>query len=66
MRPLRPLRWGWLARNPVSAATRPQVPRVTITPPTADEVRAALAAAREADSALWCWLQVAVATGARR
>ena len=27
------VRWGWLARNPVSSATRPAVPRVSITPP---------------------------------
>lgn len=30
------VRWGWLARNPVSAATRPAVPRVSITPPDVD------------------------------
>jgi hypothetical protein len=29
------VRWGWLALNPVSAATRPAVPRTTITPPAA-------------------------------
>jgi integrase len=60
------VRWGWLVRNPVSSATRPGVPRVTITPPGIDAVRSAIAAARKADPALWCWLQVAVATGARR
>jgi len=60
------VRWGWLARNPVSSATRPSVPRVAISPPTIAEVRAALEAARKADPALCCWLQVAVATGARR
>ncbi len=60
------VRWGWLARNPVSAATRPSVPRVPITPPSIHEIHLALAAAHTADPALWCWLQVAVATGARR
>ena len=60
------VRWGWLVRNPVSNATRPPVARVTISPPGIDDVRAALAASREADIELWCWLQVAVASGARR
>lgn len=60
------VRWGWLARNPVSAATRPAVPRVLISPPTIEQVRALLAAAADVDAALACWLQVAVATGARR
>jgi integrase len=60
------VRWGWLVRNPVSNATRPPVARVTISPPGIDDVRAALAASREADIELWCWLQVAIASGARR
>ena len=60
------LRWGWLTRNPVSDATRPEVPRATIVPPAADQVRQLLAAAREQDPALACWLDVAAATGARR
>ena len=60
------VRWGWLVRNPVSNATRPPVARVTISPPGIDDVRAALAASRKADIELWCWLQVAIASGARR
>ncbi len=60
------VRWGWLARNPVSNATRPPVARVTISPPGAGDVRAALAASRKVDAELWCWLQVAIASGARR
>jgi integrase len=60
------VRWGWLSRNPVSLATRPPVPKATITPPRVEAVRSALAAAHKDDPALWCWLQVAVATGARR
>jgi integrase len=39
---------------------------VTISPPGIDDVRAALAASRKADIELWCWLQVAIASGARR
>ena len=60
------VRWGWLARNPVSNATRPPVARVTITPPGIDDVRTALASSRKVDVELWCWLQVAIASGARR
>ena len=60
------VRWGWLVRNPVSNATRPPVARVTISPPGIDDVRAALAASRKVDVELWCWLQVAIASGARR
>ncbi len=60
------VRWGWLARNPVSAATRPAVPRTPINPPTTEQVRQALAAAADANAAFACWLHVAVATGARR
>jgi integrase len=60
------VRWGWLARNAVSSATRPLVPKVAITPPAIDAVRLALATAAKADPTLWCWLHVTVATGARR
>ncbi|MCU0270157.1 MAG: tyrosine-type recombinase/integrase [Acidimicrobiales bacterium] len=60
------VRWGWLARNPVSDATRPDVTRPTIDPPSAARVRGLLDAVRATDEILHCWLQVAVATGARR
>jgi integrase len=60
------VRWGWLARNPVSNASRPPVARVTVTPPGVDDMRTALAASYKADPELWCWLQVAIASGARR
>jgi len=60
------VRWGWLPRNPVSDATRPEVPRATVVPPDVDQVRELLAAAREHDPMLACWLDVAAATGARR
>jgi len=60
------VRWGWLSRNPVSAAQHPEVPRTTVRPPSIDDVRAALAAAHAKDLEFSCWLQLAVATGARR
>jgi integrase len=60
------VRWGWLARNPVSDATRPEAPRATVVPPDVDQIRELLAAAREQDPILACWLDVAAATGARR
>jgi integrase len=60
------VRWGWVARNPVSDATRPDVPRATVVPPDLDQVRQLLALARASDSMLACWLDIAAATGARR
>jgi integrase len=60
------VRWGWLPRNPVSAATRPAAPRTVIVPPSPAQIRVMLAAAERTDPVLACWLQVAVATGARR
>ena len=60
------VRWGWLARNPVSDASRPGVPRSTVVPPDAAQVRALLSAARATDPLLACWLDVAASTGARR
>ena len=60
------VRWGWLTRTPVSEATRPAVPRVSIHPPDAATVRRILEAADVHSPALACWLSVATATGARR
>jgi integrase len=60
------VRWGWLTKNPVSAAQRPEVPRTTVRPPTISDVRAVLASAAAKDFEFWCWLQIAIATGARR
>ena len=60
------LRWGWITRNPVSDATRPEVPRSTVTPPNVDEVRLLLALAQKTDPKLSCWLDIATGTGARR
>jgi len=60
------VRWGWISRNPVSNATRPAVPRSTVTPPSLDEVRLLMALAAQADPTLSCWLDIATATGARR
>jgi integrase len=60
------VRWGWLPRNPVSAATRPPVPRAAIVPPAVETLRLALTTAEKADPDLHCFLLVALATGARR
>lgn len=60
------VRWGWITRNPVSDATRPEVPRSTVTPPNIDDVRTLLALAETTDPVLSCWLDIATATGARR
>lgn len=60
------VRWGWIIRNPVSDATRPEVPRSTVAPPSIDEVRHLLALAEQTDPTLSCWLDIATATGARR
>ena len=57
---------GWLTRNPVSVATRPEAPRAIVYPPAIPVVRTLLAAAAAADPGLATWLQIAVATGARR
>ncbi len=46
------VRWGWLARNPVANATRPEVPRTTINPPDAAQVRAVLARVEQDDPIL--------------
>jgi len=59
------VRWGWLVRNPVSDATRPEVPRVVVDPTDAGDVRRLLVLARETDPELGRWLDVAAATGAR-
>ena len=60
------VRWGWLVHNPVSAATRPPVPRTDIVPPSAGAVRRVLELARGSDPALFSFIAVALATGARR
>jgi len=60
------VRWGRIPRNPVSSATRPEVPRSTVTPPNIDEVRALLALAQKTDPKLSCWLDIATGSGARR
>lgn len=44
------VRWGWLARNPVSAATRPEVPRTTLTLPEVCALRARHAVMGEGES----------------
>ncbi len=58
------VRWGWIPRNPVGDATRPDVPRTAISPPDPATVRSLLALAAATDPMLAWWLHVAVATGA--
>jgi integrase len=60
------VRWGWLTHNVVTAATRPEVPRVNIRPPDAAQVRAAVTYFETNHRTFACWLHVALATGARR
>jgi integrase len=60
------VRWGWITRNPVSDATRPDVPRSTVATPQLDDIRRLLALAEQTDPTLSCWLEIATATGARR
>lgn len=60
------VRWGWITRNPVSDASRPDVPRSTVTAPQLDHVRRLLALADQTDPTLSCWLDIGTATGARR
>lgn len=60
------VRWGLLARNLAADATRPAVPRATIRPPAASDVRALIAHAAAHDPGMACWIYVATAAGARR
>lgn len=53
------VRWGWITRNPVADATRPEVPRTTVTPPDAAQLRSLLSLARAGDPVFGCWLDVA-------
>jgi integrase len=60
------VRWDWIWLNPASNATPPRVAPAEIRPPTPDQVTALLQWARREDPALYCFLRVAVSTGARR
>lgn len=59
----RAVKWGWIARSPVTDATPPPTARRAPEVPTADEVRTLLAAA-EPDLATWMRLEASL--GARR
>ena len=59
-------RWGLIARNPAVDATPPPQRRREIEPPTVDQVRMLLEAARDEDPAFATYLWVLAATGCRR
>jgi hypothetical protein len=59
-------KWGLIARNPALDVTPPGQARREVTPPTADQVRALLAAARDDDPDLGLYLWLLAATGCRR
>ncbi len=60
------VRWGWLGRNPASAASPPRVPTPDIRPPSPAQLAKLFAAAGEADPDLADFILLAAATGARR
>jgi integrase len=59
-------KWGLIARSPAVDATPPSQRRKEVTPPTADQVRALLAAARLEDPVFGVYLWVLASTGCRR
>jgi integrase len=59
-------RWGLIARSPAVDATPPRQVRKEVTPPTVEQVRALIEAAREEDAEFATYLWVLVATGCRR
>ncbi len=59
-------RWGLIARSPAVDATPPRQVRHEVTPPTVDEVRELVAAARAEDLEFGTYLWVLAATGCRR
>jgi integrase len=60
------VRWDWIWLNPASNASPPRVAPPEVRPPTPGQVAALLEWARRTDSALFCYLRLAVSTGARR
>jgi len=60
------VRWDWIWLNPASNATPPRVAPAEIHPPSPHEVAALLEWARREDPPLFCYLRLAVSTGARR
>jgi integrase len=59
-------KWGWIAVNPAANASPPKVYKQDLQLPSPDAVIAILAAAREHDPDLGCFLRLSAVTGARR
>jgi integrase len=60
------VRWEWIWLNPASNATPPRVAPSEIRPPSPEQVAVPLEWAKRRDPALFCFLRLAVSTGARR
>lgn len=60
------VRWEWVWANPASNASPPRYVPPEIRPPSADDVRALIAAAKETNPALGAFFLLAATTGARR
>jgi integrase len=60
------VRWEWLWLNPATNATPPRVAPAEVRPPSPSQVAILLEAVRHSDPALFCFLRMAVSTGARR
>jgi integrase len=60
------VRWDWIWLNPASNATPPRVTPSEVRPPTPEQVVVLLDWSRREDPPLFCYLRLAVSTGARR
>jgi integrase len=60
------VRWDWIWLNAASNATPPRVAPANIRPPSPQQVAVLLEWARREDPPLFCFLRLAVSTGARR
>jgi len=60
------VRWDWIWMNPASNATAPRVPPADVRPPSPQQVAVLLDWTRRRDPPLFCFLRLAVSTGARR
>ena len=60
------VKWGWIERNRAAQASPPELGHRVLTIPTADEVKALLAAAQARSPRWGMLLALAVGTGARR
>ena len=60
------MRWDWIWLNPASGATPPRVSPSEVRPPTPEQVVVLLDWSRREDPPLFCYLRLAVSTGARR